>query len=155
MSDLGRNGNGITLPLRRVLVAVDDAAGSLRAARAAVAVAAATAARLRAVSVIQDGAFLRALGQASSAPKGEERLRSAADAVLRHISDIAARSDVPFETVVRAGDPGQQIVAEARQWQADLVVVGRCEHPGDSRLALGRVTQHVLELVDLPVLVVP
>ena len=155
MSDRAGGESGTHLPLARILAAVDDAPGSLRAARVATTIAAATQARLRVVSVIQDGAFLRALSQASSVPKGDERMRGAADALLRHVAAIAAEAGVSVETVVRDGDPGQQIVAEAVRWRTDLVVVGRCEHPGGSRLVLGRVTQHVLELVDVPVLVVP
>jgi nucleotide-binding universal stress UspA family protein len=150
--------NGATLVpprLVRVLVAVDDAPESLRAARAAIAVAAAAKARLRAVSVIQDGIVLRALEGASQTPARAERRYGAATAVLRHVAELAATAQVPADTVVRDGDPGARIIAEAQTWAADLVVVGRCEALGASRPALGRVAQHVVELVDVPVLVVP
>ena len=139
----------------RVVVAVDDAPASLRAARAAVAVVAAAHARLLVVTVVQDGAVMRALSQASTVGKGPERLRTAAEAVLRHVEGLAAAAGVRAESVELDGDPGHKIVSEVRRWAADLVVVGRCERTGPSHPALGRVAQHVIELGDVPVLVVP
>jgi nucleotide-binding universal stress UspA family protein len=154
MSSHGQRADTATI-LGRVLVAVDDAPESLRAARAAIAVASATGARLRAVCVVQDGVFLRALARASTAPKGAERMQEAANAVLRHVVELAAAAGVPVDAVVRDGDPGEEVVADAMEWRADLVVVGRCEREGASRPILGGVAQHVLELSDAPVLVVP
>jgi nucleotide-binding universal stress UspA family protein len=146
---------GGRLGLTRVLVAVDDAPESMRAAQAAIAVAASTGARLRVISVIQDGVFLRALSRASSEPRGAERMQTAATAVLRHVSELAAGAEVSVETVVRDGDPGEEIVAEAARWAADLVVMGRCEGSRVSRPVIGPAAQHVLEMADSPVLVVP
>ncbi len=146
---------GDPLRLTRILLAVDDTGASIRAARAAIAVAASSGARLRVVSVIQDGIFLRALSRASSEPRGAERMQTAATAVLRHVAELAAGAGVNAETIVRDGDPGEQIVAEAAEWLADLVVMGRSEGAGAARPVIGPVAQHVLEMADSPVLVVP
>ncbi len=139
----------------RIVVAVTDSPQSLRAARAAIALAASTSARLLVATVIQDGMVARALARASTEGQGEERLRTSADALLRHVERMAASDGVRADTLELAGEPAAQIAAEARRWSADLIVVGRRDQVGPSLPALGRVAQQLIELTEVPVLVVP
>jgi nucleotide-binding universal stress UspA family protein len=61
---------------------------------------------------------------------------------------IRARSDV------REGHPSSEIVAAAREWPADLVVVGTRGHTGLARLILGSTARNVLVAAPCSVLIV-
>jgi nucleotide-binding universal stress UspA family protein len=141
--------------LNRLLVAVADSPASLAAARTAIALAVRLGAELRVVHVVTDGALvilLRGTRSASAAP-GED----AADVVpvLRHVADLAQRAGVRVSTVRHEGDAGTCILDEARDWAADLVVVGRSPRRGAGDPFIGVEAQRVLEFSDRPVLVVP
>jgi len=58
------------------------------------------------------------------------------------------------ETTVRDGEPGAAIVEEAREWGADLVVVGSHGHTGLLRMMAGSVSQYVVDHAPCPVEVV-
>ncbi len=137
---------------RRVLVAVDDSPEGLAAARAAVELAAEGGGRVRAVTVLRDHVLGAALGGASQ--DAQRRLAHGRVSLLTWVAELAARHDVPCETVARDGEPFRCILEEVTAWDADLVVMGRSERRG-TMPALGSVTTHVLEFAERPVLVVP
>ena len=56
---------------------------------------------------------------------------------------------------VRVGDPAEEILAEAAEWQADLIVLGVYGCDGGADLPLDRVTGTVLRRAGASVLVVP
>jgi len=65
----------------------------------------------------------------------------------RHIAaraaDYIGQGGLPVEAVARLGDPRTAIVDEARDWGADLIVVGSHGRTGLERLLLGSVAQSV------------
>ena len=54
-----------------------------------------------------------------------------------------------------ARPPGPKVLSAARAWGADLMVIGRNEDPQGRHGVVGAVALHVLELADVPVLLVP
>ena len=58
------------------------------------------------------------------------------------------------ETAVRDGEPGPAVVEEAKEWEADLIVVGSRGHSGLRRLLEGSVSHYVAEHAHCPVEVV-
>jgi len=58
------------------------------------------------------------------------------------------------EATVRDGEPGPAIVEEAKEWGADLVVVGSRGHTGLRRMLAGSVSQYVVDHAPCPVEVV-
>jgi nucleotide-binding universal stress UspA family protein len=54
----------------------------------------------------------------------------------------------------RIGEPGQEICLVAKDWGADLIVIGRHARGGLSELLLGSVSNHVIHHADCSVLVV-
>jgi nucleotide-binding universal stress UspA family protein len=148
--------NPIARPMfHKVLVAVDDSPAALAAARAAIDFALRSGARLRFVHVTRDGEVLRALGTKGGDSQLTTRRNKAAAALLRHVGAEAERAGVPAETKHLNGDPAAMVLAEESEWGADLLVIGRSDVRGAGRPYVGTVTRHVLELVDIPVLVVP
>ena len=140
----------------RVLVAVEDSATGLRTASVAVELAAALGASVLAVHVLGDGAVEAALraGRHDGAGVLADRVAAAA-ALLRHVGALAGRAGVPLETRQLEGHPAAAILAAARTWHAEMVVIGRSERGAGGAQYVGAQTRHVLEFADVPVLVVP
>lgn len=146
----------MTAPMfHKVLVAVDDSPAALAAARAATEFAVRTGAQLRFVHVTSDGALLRALADRGHNNQLTTRRTKAAVALLHHVGAEAERAGIPAETKHLKGDPAAMVLAEVSDWGAALLVIGRSDVRGAGRPYVGTVTRHVLELVDIPVLVVP
>lgn len=68
-----------------------------------------------------------------------------------YAADITARAarllqakGLATETAVRHGDPRDVIIEEAKEWDADLIVVGSHGYTGLQRLFLGSVAQSVV-----------
>jgi nucleotide-binding universal stress UspA family protein len=141
--------------MHRVLLAVDDSADSLAAARLAVRLAAQGGNLLRAVHVSADGALDEALRTAGARPGiGARRGRSEA-AVLARVQRLAQEAGIDLETALLHGEVGRTLLDEARRWRADLVVVGKSTRSAFGEPYIGTVTRHVLEFSEQPVLVVP
>jgi nucleotide-binding universal stress UspA family protein len=62
---------------------------------------------------------------------------------------------MPIESRVRLGHPAHEIVAEAREWGADLVVMGTRVRTGAARVLWGSVAEEVLPGAPCDLLVVP
>jgi nucleotide-binding universal stress UspA family protein len=139
----------------RILLAVRDSTSSLRAARLAIGVALAAGCPLLAVTAVRDGALELALARATRDPDLARRHREAGAPILRHVLTLARAAGVEAEGRELRAEPGPGILQTAREWGADLVVVGRGEAPAPRHGYLGDVALHVLELADVPVLLVP
>ncbi|NJL01918.1 MAG: universal stress protein [Spirulinaceae cyanobacterium SM2_1_0] len=73
---------------------------------------------------------------------------------LRELCDQAIAAGVAAEFDYRDGEPGQQMCALARNWDADLLIVGRRGRAGLSELVLGSVSNYVVHHAHCAVLVV-
>lgn len=142
--------------ITRVLVAVDDTGASIRAASVAAELADRTGCRLRALNVFQDGVLTGFVAEVVGDGAVEEARRVAGSSILEHVGRIARSHGVCVESCERDGEPGPEILAEARAWGADLVVLGRsAPRAGGSPKVVDGVNRHVLEFSDVPVLLVP
>jgi nucleotide-binding universal stress UspA family protein len=75
--------------------------------------------------------------------------------VLARLTALAGEHGLAPETLLVSGTPGPVILRVAREWSADLVVVGRAGRAAQGEPYVGSQTRHVLEFSDRPVLVVP
>lgn len=69
--------------------------------------------------------------------------KKAGEHLVARVANSLDKEKVTVETVVREGDPASEIVEEAREWRADLIVVGSHGYTGFKRLVLGSVAQSV------------
>jgi len=140
---------------QKILVAVDGSATSLRGLDEAVRLAKAMSGRLRLVHVVDE--LIVADPPAAAFELISQVLREAGTKVLAEAASRAKRADVPcehklIETLgVRAAD---EIVREAQEWAADLIVVGTHGRRGLKRLAMGSDAEMVLRRAPVPVLMV-
>lgn len=69
-------------------------------------------------------------------------------------ADWLREQGLSAEAAVRDGKPGSTIVEEAKEWGADLIVIGSRGHTGLRRLIEGSVSHYVVDHAPCPVEVV-
>ena len=77
-----------------------------------------------------------------------------AEKALEPCCEIARKRGMICEQVVREGHPAQQILAAARQFRADRILLGTRSRGKVSKLLLGSVAEQVLRSVNIPVITV-
>ena len=139
---------------KRILVPVDGSETSTRAVVAALQMARENGGRLRLVHALDELAYL------SGYEYSADLLKAARDQGSRVLEDaqvMAKAAGVPADgkLVETAGRRlGELVAEEARNWEADLVVVGTHGRRGMSRILLGSGAEQVLRLAPVPVLAV-
>jgi nucleotide-binding universal stress UspA family protein len=141
--------------IERILLAVDDSPDALTATRVAVALADRLGARLRAVHVAVDHELSMAVQAASGQSGVEVRTGRSRQSLLSRVAALASRAGVEAETALVAGAVAPTILKAAREWPADLVVIGKSAQGVGGEPYVGSQTRHVLEFAEQPVLVVP
>jgi nucleotide-binding universal stress UspA family protein len=137
-----------------ILVAVSDSRAAFRAAEVAVDYARRLGASLRVVTVGDPGALDRHPGAIDPAALAR-RADLAAEAALRHVAALGAAAGVQVSLSRRSGRVAAEILAEAREVKAALIVVALVDRPGSASPYIGSHTLRVLEFSRVPVMVVP
>ena len=141
----------------KILVAVDGSSTSLRGLDEALRLAKTTGGRLLLVHVINELVVVGDYAPASYYESFIESMREAGTKVLAEAAARVRRADVPCEQKLvetLGGRTADEIVREARQWPADLIVLGTHGRRGLKRLAMGSDAEMVLRLAPVPVLMV-
>ena len=79
-----------------------------------------------------------------SLERAQQEMQRHAEQVTAGIAERLRTSGLTAETAVRDGDPRSVIVDEAKNWSADLVVVGSHGYTGLKQWLLGSVAQSVV-----------
>lgn len=140
---------------QHVLVPTDGSENSIKAARLAFRVAAASAAAVTLLYVI-DAAVLEEIARFSEQQRTEiqQELRQNGLQYLNYLDMLGRDAHLTMQQVIREGEPYQEIVALATELGADLIVMGHVGRRGPRRILIGSVTERVLEFANCPVLVV-
>jgi nucleotide-binding universal stress UspA family protein len=88
-------------------------------------------------------------------PLSQRRVEEAAEADLTAFLERVASGAPASSGKVRMGEPATEIVTEASDWDADLVVLGTHGRTGVSRFLIGSVAEAVLRGALCDVLVIP
>jgi nucleotide-binding universal stress UspA family protein len=135
----------------RILVAVDGSPHSDKAVDQAISMAKVCHSTLFFISVIALYPETMEIAAALEEDMSKETRR-----VLDKAQQHARHEDVPCETIVHIGpEPHKFIVQEARNRNADLIVMGTHGRTGLKRLLLGSVAERVLGHAPCAVLVTP
>ena len=143
--------------LRHILVPTDGSPASLKAARAAVRLAAELGARVSALHVIDESQpFLFRGGYGASSRTFVDFARLARESGERQVEAVgrlARAARVPFASrVTKARTPYEGIVDAARKQRCDLIFIASHGRRGLSKLMLGSVTQKVIAQATVPVI---
>lgn len=138
---------------RHLLVPSDGSRVAARAGRAAVALAAATHARITGYYALDD-LSVHPAGTRGLIAEFDRRTNEAAEAHLGELGRIARAAGVPFDWKVgRVTDPHLGIVHAAKAAGCDMIFMASHGHRGLARVVLGSVTAKVLAHTTIPVLV--
>ena len=143
---------------KRILVATDGSTLSKKAVTSAIALAARNDADLVALNVIPryPRSYLEGSMTFSAEDIGriEKQWAEKAQAMLDTVSARAKESGVRIKTATANSDlVAESIIAAAKKYKSDLIVMASHGRKGIKRLLLGSETQHVLAHSTLPVLV--
>ena len=141
-------------PVRRVILAVDGSTHSDAATRTLAAFPLPGAATVDVIAVATP--WMADLDGAVGVPREFLTVHQeiAAEIAARAVSVLTAKG-LEAEATIRTGDPGRELVEEARTMSADLVVLGSRGRGGVKGLLLGSVSRRVAATAPCSVLVVP
>lgn len=143
---------------KRILVPVDGSDASNRGLSEAIRLAKEQGAALRLVHVVDELIMTGGLGGAMVYPGNiVEQLRASGTHVLNHADAMAQAQDLASESVLleRFGGPAAApIVDEARNWNADLIVIGTHGRRGLKRIVMGSDAEEIVRTTPIPVLLI-
>jgi nucleotide-binding universal stress UspA family protein len=141
----------------RILVPVDGSKTSLKGLKEALRIARACGAKLCLVHVVDQSLALRDSAFAFGTEHILGMLKSGGEKALQSALALAAKQGVRAEHVLVESNKGRVadvVVAQARKWRADLLVLGTHGRRGISHLLLGSDAELVVRLSPVPVLLV-
>ena len=131
----------------RILLAIDNSPHSDAAAKSVQDRPWPTDSAVRVLSVVQTS-FLSA---GSNAGEGILNYRELTESFVKEAQELVDLTAVKLEILglsidarVRQGDPRKEILDEAEDWRADLIVVGSHGQTGVQRWLVGSVAEHVV-----------
>jgi nucleotide-binding universal stress UspA family protein len=90
-----------------------------------------------------------------SLDKAKNEIREHYSELAQNIARQLQQAGLTVETIIRDGNPRTQIVTVAKDWGADLIVIGTHHHSTIAGLFKGNVAQAVLNRAQCPVEIVP
>jgi nucleotide-binding universal stress UspA family protein len=144
------------LPIGRILVPIDFSDWSRAAVERAVALASPTRAEITGVFVQPCAA--PAAGQTAGGSCAAEAADNMMSAMAEDVEEFlrpARTAGLPVRVSVRRGDTVTQILEQARETAADVIVMGTHGRSGVERWVLGSVLEGVLRKAPCPILAVP
>ncbi len=143
---------------RNILVPVDGSDTSASGLLEAVKLAKADGARLLLVHVVNTAVVAMEYAAAFTALDDlPQRLREGGEAALKHAEDIVRQNGLQPEALLvgtSIDNTGELIVNQAKQWPADVIVMGTHGRRGLARLVLGSNAEYVLRHTPVPILLV-
>jgi nucleotide-binding universal stress UspA family protein len=146
--------NGSQVKLRRILAPVDFSESMARTLQYAAALARKHGATITLLHVVTPdrSRLFRWITRSESA----EEMRDAGERQLRELVDTLWGDEVKAETVVAIGEePHLEIINEAKETKADLILLSSCGAVGPGGLVRSNTAAKVVQNAPCPVLVVP
>jgi nucleotide-binding universal stress UspA family protein len=141
------------MSFRKILVAVDESAFAARAADVGFDLARSLGAEVAMVHVVDPSVVAYAPEGGVPASELVALAQQDGQRLLAAFGQRAALQPAPLE-FLRVGKPATEIAKAAKDWLAELIVVGSHGRGGVQRLLLGSVAEAVMRHAGCPVLVV-
>ena len=142
---------------QHILVPVDGSATSLKGLSEAIGLAKVTGGQIRLLHSVDTLSVASAMGAYAISTDVMEQLREEGEQILQRARLQALAEGVATDVVLDDSVHGRLadwVVAQARAWPADLVVLGTHGRRGVGRLLLGSDAEQVLRISPVPVLLV-
>ncbi len=138
--------------IRKILIATDGSAASMRAAEYGVSIAKMLGAQITVVFVVDDVA-LDQIAKITEREAAERELKEDGEGYVKYVQGLAEKAGVPVNSLLAQGRPFERIVHIAKDSNVDLIVMGSYGRRGADRILMGSVAQRVIEYASCPVLV--
>lgn len=145
----------------KILLAIDDSNFSQAAVQSVVGRAWSPGTEVRVLNVVEPPSLLLGREMTGNDPEFEwvwKALREQAKALVMKATDVLRKSGLNVTTALEEGDPKSKIIDVAKEWRADLIVLGSHGRKGLSRFLMGSVSEAVVrhahcsvEIVRIPV----
>ena len=144
---------------KKVLLTTDGSKFAEKALPYAVDLAKQCGAHVRAVTVVENPVFYgmpeaAALYDAEFYRSLAAELEKAAQAAVDRATEAGKKAGVPVTATIRHGMPADEVLAEAKEWGADVIVTSTHGRSGMARLLLGSVSTRLVNHAPCPVLLV-
>jgi nucleotide-binding universal stress UspA family protein len=142
---------------KRILVPLDGSAPSRAGLEQALALAKSESGRVRLIHVVDENALMQGMEPAFNIGELLDALAEEGRKLLAEASALARRRGVKADTVLyeqRLGRVADRVIREAKNWRADLIVMGTHGRRGIGRLVMGSDAESVLRESPLPLLLV-
>lgn len=83
--------------------------------------------------------------------QAREEIKERSTELTERVGGWLREQGLTVETAVRDGEAGPAVVGEAKEWGADLIVIGSRGHTGLRRLLEGSVSRYVVDHAPCPV----
>ncbi len=141
---------------QRIMVPVDGSETSRKALQEAIKLAQVFKARLKLVHVVENARIFDAEGMMDYATLRDIATKGG-EQILARAKEMAEQAGIAAETALleSGGDRNENvIVSDAKQWLAELIVIGTHGRSGISRLLFGSVAEGVVRGATMPVLLI-
>jgi nucleotide-binding universal stress UspA family protein len=131
----------------KILLAIDDSKFSQAAVQSVVARACSPGTEVRVLHVVEPPSLLLGREMTAYDPEFEavwKARREQAKALVTKASEILRKSGLNVTTALQEGDPKSQIIDIAKEWHADLIVLGSHGWKGLNRFLMGSVSEAVV-----------
>lgn len=136
---------------KTLVVGYDGSEGSKLALEKAIAICDFTKARLVILSVGRIPDYAETISEVEEAKEQAARYYGK---MVNEIIPVLQGKGIKFETVIRYGKPADIIVDVAKEYSADLIVLGHSRHSYVKRRLIGGTAERVAELAPCSVLIV-
>ncbi len=137
---------------QRIIVAVDGADSSMKAVEKAIGLSKKTDIPLSALYVIDMNIYSKTLASDQISRQWQSMLKGEGETVLNKVQNLGNANNVPVETMLLDGNPGEKIIEEAKQ--DDIIIMGNKGKNTIERIFIGSVSEHVLHHADSSVMIV-
>jgi len=139
----------------RILLPVSGSPESIVAAEFAVKLATVHNSQILALNVV-DTSVARQLAQRSGKSPGEVDVEIEENGwhYLYYVEEMAKDNKVKTVVLLEHGFPQERIVSKAREYKAELIVIGQSAKRGTPGISFDRFSQYIMEQASCPVLIV-
>ena len=140
-----------------ILVPVDGSATAALGVAEAVKLAQDQDATLRLIHVVNELIMMTSYDSGYGLPNLVESLREYGETVLTHAESLVRTAGVKVDSVLieaLGNQAGTYIVEQAKDWNADLIVMGTHGRRGIRRMVMGSDAEYVVRNMPVPVLLV-
>lgn len=139
---------------RRIIIAVDDSRYSERTAKLGISLSNDLSAEVTMIFVVESVYTIGSIDSGILPQESEEENVNKAQQTLEKLIDKFPIEN-NYQLIVKTGDPSTEILKEAGDWKADLIIIGRHGLESLKHLVFGGVVDEVARHAHIPVMLVP